>query len=306
MPDGYINPDEITSAADETEAKIVRQKSKISFCYVDLADAITVARALHELGGVPCDRDQLAGHMRHTLSGAFVNKTSAATQFGLIEVAHGKIKLTQLGHAILDDARSAAAKAEAFLRVELHRRLYDSFRNGQLPSSPGGLEQALVGFGVPEKQKDKARRSFENSAGQAGFFTHGSDRLVKPIIANAWDEIAAPENAAAVLLTPTRRDEVVAIPAAEHPLIKGLLMSLPGVGETWKADDRVKWLDAAARAFDLMYKGDGSPPIMVTCVEPTLLAWTGFVQLLAKSHESSVTPKMLLSTLLDAWVREDE
>ena len=259
MPDGYMNPEEVMMDANSGKAKAPRQKSKIGFCYVDLADATTVARALRDLGGVPCDRDQLAGKMGHTLSGAFVNKTSAAAQFGLIEFAHKKIKLTQLGHAILDEARSTAAKAEAFLRVALHRKIYDSFRNAQLPPSPSGLERAIVEFGVPEKQKEKARRSFESSAEQSGFFGHGKDRLVKPVMADAWDAINVPESVTVNAPPPSRSDDLPLPIPADHPFVKGLLMELPAkLHETWTAAERVKWLRTAADVFDLMFKG-GSP-----------------------------------------------
>ena len=265
MPDGYLNPDGVvlnSHGGGGSPSNTIRQRSKIGFCYVDLADATRVARALCDLGRVPCDRDQLAGKMGHTLSGAFVNKTSAAAQFGLIEFAHGKIKLTPLGYAILDKDRSAAAKVEAFLRVALHRRIYEEFRNGQLPPSRAGLEQAITEFGVPEKQKEKARRAFENSAQQAGFFENGNGRLVAPVLAKAWDAIDANQIAEnqSDRIPPKRSDgEQMLPPPAEHPFIKGLLLSLPTeLRVSWTADERVKWLRTAADAFELMFTG-GSP-----------------------------------------------
>jgi hypothetical protein len=266
MPDGYANPDSVggyQSEAEKTE-KRTRQRGEIGFCYVDLSDAIAVARALLDLGGIPCERDQLGSKMGHSLSGAFVNKTSAAKQFGLVELTQGKFKLTPLGHAILDDGRSTAAKAEAFLHVALHRRIYEAFRNTQLPPSPTGLEQAIAEFGVPEKQKGKARRAFENSAQQAGFFAHGKDRLVAPVIASAWDtsgmEKIGKEPPSDSIPPKKHDDDRTSLPTpADHPFIKGLLLSLPSeLRSNWTAEDRVKWLRTAADAFDLMFKG-GSP-----------------------------------------------
>jgi hypothetical protein len=265
MPDGYVNLDDIENVtnASEKKEKGRRQRGEIGFVYVPLSEAVSVARALLDLGGVPCDRDQLAAKMGHSLSGAFVNKMSAARQFGLTELSQGKIKLTQLGHAILDADRSAAAKAAAFLGVELHRRIYETFRNTLLPPSPAGLEQAIAEFGVPGKQKDKARRAFESSAEQAGFFAHGRDRLVAPVISKAWNEHPKkPESEETQVhnAPPKPEDDRVVLPApADHPFVKGLLLSLPTkLQSNWTANDRVKWLRTAADAFDLMFCG-GSP-----------------------------------------------
>jgi hypothetical protein len=261
MPDGFVNPAETQPETVEPKnVKGPREQGAIEFPYVSIDSAISVARALLELGGVPVDRDQLAARMGHTLSGSFVNKVSAAKMFGLVETISSKYQLTQLGHAILDPSRSAGARAEAFLRIPLYRRIHSEFRNNQLPPSPHGLEQAMAQFGVPQKQKDKARRAFENSARQAGFFAHGHDRLVAPVISGST-------TAAAPVAVKTEEQEKhdkerheVAMPApADHPFIKGLLLSLPTkLQESWTAQDRVKWLKTAADAFDLMFKG-GSP-----------------------------------------------
>jgi hypothetical protein len=268
MPDGYVNPDNIGShARSQTRGARRRQRGEIGFVYVPLSDAIGVARALLDLGGIPCDRDQLSAKMGHSLSGAFVNKISAAKQFGLIDLSQGKIKLTQLGHAILDVNRSTAAKATAFLRVELFHRIYETFRNAQLPPRPVGLEQAIAEFGVPEKQKDKARRAFETSAKEAGYFAHGIDRLVAPVIPNAGDEPAKKDESKegsqredhTARKPDKENDQTEVILPAHHPFIKGLLLSLPTkLHENWTAADRVKWLRTAVDAFELMFCG-GSP-----------------------------------------------
>ena len=277
MPDGYvINPGEMSNIdesaptpTDQSGAKQKRQKSEIPFVYVDLDDAVTVARALLDLGGVPCDRDQLAAKMGHSLSGAFVNKTSAAKLFGFIEFSSEKYQLTQLGHAALDATRMVSAKAEAFLRVGLHRKLYDEFRNTLLPPSPHGLDQAIAGLGVPEKQKDKARRAFENSARQAGFFAHGKDRLVAPVIATPWNGLQSERRTQDAEKPPSTELPPVTLPApAEHPFIKGLLLSLPEkLGADWSAADRIKWLQTAADQFDLMFKG-GAPIVISVAATP--------------------------------------
>lgn len=41
-----------------------------------------------------------------------------------------------------------------------------------------------------------------------------------------------------------------------HPFIQGLLKELPSEGTDWETADRVKWLNAAAMIFDLIYTDD--------------------------------------------------
>jgi hypothetical protein len=83
-----------------------------------------------------------------------------------------------------DEAQARSAKARAFLNVPLYDKTFQEFWNCQLPPRPHGLENAFVSFGVAAKQKDKARHAFENSARLAGFFEHGNDKLVAPVIAS--------------------------------------------------------------------------------------------------------------------------
>lgn len=40
----------------------------------------------------------------------------------------------------------------------------------------------------------------------------------------------------------------------QHPFIRGLIETLPGVGEPWAMADREKWTRAAMATFDLMYE----------------------------------------------------
>jgi hypothetical protein len=243
-----------------------REQSTIPFPYGDLDDAISVARGIMACGGVPCSPDQLAGAMKQTpTSGAFKGKIATARIFGLIETSQNKYQLTELGFAIVDGGREKAAKADAFLKVPLYRKLYDEFRNRQLPPRPVALEHTFVTFGVSPKQKDKARQAFERSAKQAGYFDQGGrDRLIRPPAAGpgGLDETGEPVRSEALPVkdfgggsngggySPPR--------GRIHPFIQGLLDSLPEPETLWAEEGRTKWLQAAANIFDLMYKGDAS------------------------------------------------
>ena len=257
MPDGSF-----TSTPPEPETatqKDQRDVSTISFPYADLETAIETAGSILKEGAVPLSRDQLAGAMGQKAgSGNFSVKVGAARMFRLIETVAGKYQLTRLGFDILDsdEARVRAAMARAFLSVPLYRRAYDEFRNGQLPPRPHGLENAFVSFGVAPKQKDKARRAFENSARLAGFFEHGADKLVEPVIALAVGHarLREDERAEAVVKNAAERGDTK-IPSSENDLIKGLFKALPQhVGDKWSHVDRYNWLALARQCFDMIYK----------------------------------------------------
>lgn len=257
--------EEQASASTETEKKS-REQSAIGFPYGDLDDAISVAKALLECGGVPCDPDQLAGAMGQVpSSGSFRLKIATARMFGLIETVQGKYQLTSLGFAITDAGRQKAARADAFLNVPLYRKVYDSFRNQQLPPRPVALERTFLGFGVAQKQLDKARIAFDRSAQQAGFFDQGGrDRLIRPPVgpttSNGGPAISEPSEAAPAEPAGEKassRNVNYSGGGNYHPFIMGLLDTLPAPGTLWTIEGRAAWLEAAASAFKLIYKGDG-------------------------------------------------
>lgn len=271
MPDGSFSAapkPETANASNSAEQKDPREVSTIAFPYHTLEDAIGLARTILEKGAVPMARDQLAAATGLKQgSGNFSNKISAARLFGLIEGAGGKSQLTRLGFDILDksEARAKAARVQAFLNVPLYRRTYDEFRNGRLPPRPHGLEAAFISFGIAPKQKDRIRRVFDHSARLAGFFDHGDDSLVEPVIAPSSSE-ATPIRATepeAVLAPDRSKAEAwkgaIGPSPSDHPFVQGLLLSLPEkLGDEWGVAERVKWLQVAATAFELMFKGGGT------------------------------------------------
>jgi hypothetical protein len=153
----------------------------------------------------------------------------------------------------------------------LYRKVYEEFRNKQLPPRPDALEHAFVGFGVASKQKDKARFAFDRSAQQAGFFDQGGrDRLIRPTIAGASFSDDPPSSANARIVD---ADEDVEYSNGGgggsgggvgggssrkgklHPFIQGLLDSLPEPETNWAEEGRAKWLQAAANILILCTRG---------------------------------------------------
>lgn len=259
-----------TTQTDDKTKKVERDVSTIGFPYVHFDDALTVAKAIFDAGGVPCTRDQLSSLMSG--AGNFSAKLTAARTFGLIEGVAGKYQLTPLAYNALDkdETRQKEARAEAFLIVPLFKRVYDEFRGKLLPPRPLGLEQALVSFGVAPKQRSYARIALDKSAIQTGYFQNGNnDRLVAPIIAvgskpqndgTKQEEVVA--DARATTQSPRLNAEAKTLAPADtstkklHPFIEGLLDELPPPRTPWSHIDRVKWLLAAAQIFDLIYKPD--------------------------------------------------
>lgn len=269
MADGSVGATKSSPNGNASNTE-VREQSTVQFPYGDLEDGIRVARGIMTCGGVPCAADQLAAALGQVpTGGAFRGNVSTARIFGLVDFVGGRYQLTELGFAITDQRRERAARADAFLKVPLYRRVYEEFRNRQLPPRPLPLEHAFVGFGVATKQKDKARQAFDRSAQQAGYFDHGSrDRLIRPAVADISGQ-------------PSETTDQPRPPDAEvengerlgnfggggsgggsrgrmHPFIQGLLDTLPEPNTNWAEEGRAKWLQAAANIFDLMYKGDAS------------------------------------------------
>jgi hypothetical protein len=302
---GIGGPDEETptSAPTNTPKKRLRilkkpekrqvVQSSVSFPYMDLDTAISVAQSIMDAGGVALTREQLAGVMKMSVgSGTFITKTATARIFGLIASVQGKYELTNLGFAIVDNDENSqrAAKAEAFLTVPLYKRTYEEFKGKQLPPR-AGLEHAFVKFGVAPKQAYNARLAFDKSANQAGFFPAGPDRLIEPILRGATGP-TGPSGAtgpASYVTGATGPTGASGPPAgglhermsADLPvrprfyggsgeagleldqLIVGLLRRLPKSGEEWGAEKRARWLQTLAANFDMVYQSENDDKTVV-------------------------------------------
>jgi hypothetical protein len=133
----------------------------------------------------------------------------------------------------------------------VRRAIFDNYKNGVLPPA-AALARDMVGLGVAEKTKDRARQLFERSADQAGFFAHGRNRLVLPAVAvrdeapPLREEKPEPENGGG---GGGGGDQ----PAID-PIIKGLLARLPKSGAVWPEGERKLWLELLCGSFKLIYK----------------------------------------------------
>lgn len=226
-----------------------RERSRIGFPYNDLDDAESVAQAIWaNVASGSCDMAQLAGWLKHNSvnSGAFRLKVAAAKMFGLISTGQGAISLTKLGRDIVDPAKTAQARVEAFLTVPLYKELSRQYSGNLLPNAVG-LEREIADMGVSTKQTDKARQVFMRSAQSAGFFKEGNNKLVRPGIASPADSGPSQEEE-------SRGGGDGSGGGTMHPFVRGLVETLPVAGEPWPEEGRKEWLDAAAAIFKLIYR----------------------------------------------------
>jgi hypothetical protein len=250
---------EVQDAQKPQDESKQRERSTIQFPYVDLDEAVKITKGVFEVGGTSCQQEQLAAHLQEPPNSTmFPVRLGAARIYGLVVYSQGTVTLSVLGQRMCDPQLEKAARADSFLNVPLYRVLYDKFKNMMLPPTNTGLEQAMVDAGVSTKQKVRTRQVFFRSAGQAGFFQFGQNRLVYPSLKT--NEISAQANGESATSKDGKGESGTSgsggSGGSQHPFIEGLIKTLPQPDTEWKLDSRRKWLLAAATAFDLIYTSD--------------------------------------------------
>ena len=273
--------DRMAHVADAKRAKTGDEsgRSTIAFPLEDLANAIDLARAIHNHAGlVDCEDDQLATWTNQSPnSPGYRAQVEAAQLFGLIDWRRSFrcYRLSELGRMIVEPQRTREARVRAFLNVPLYAAVYEKYEGGVLPPT-AVFERDIQALGVAEKTKDRARRVLERSADQASFFEHGRDRLVRP-------RVSVRENADAPPAELPRQEPIADKGTGGgsagddraqrlHPFIQGLLDTLPGIPDPkqkpeWPVADRAKWLQTAANIFDLIYAGEGGVKVEATSAQ---------------------------------------
>jgi hypothetical protein len=156
------------------------QRSAIKFSYCDLDSVIVIVKVVARLGGSASLSD-IARKLGQSLdSGALGLRVSMAVMFGLSTNQASSVFLTELGKMAADPKQEVCARVAAFLSVPLYDVMFNKLRDGVLPCDVA-LEKSMLEEGVSAKQVKRARQVFLRSAGQAGFFAQGKDRLIKPI-----------------------------------------------------------------------------------------------------------------------------
>ena len=124
-----------------------RARSTIEFPYVNLEEAVAIARAVHQVGGRSCEWAQVAVTLNQApKGGAFRQKMLSARTFGLLDYKGQDVELTDLGLNVLDSGTERAAKVEAFLNVPLFSQSFDKFRDHTLPP-PAAIQRQMAQMG---------------------------------------------------------------------------------------------------------------------------------------------------------------
>ena len=264
--------------ASETKTPPTQKRvySEVPFPYIDMEPAVALAQAINEHAGNSCGDTELAAWLNQSAEGGtYKARRSAARMFGFIAINGGVLTLTALGREAIDKAKSRSARAEAFLKPELYRLLYEKFGGHALPPA-AAVDRQIEQLGVSPKQKERARQAFQKSAVFAGFIDAATERFVRP--GNAASGASAEKD-----------------PPAEdgnrggggggggggghggdgmprHPLVLGLFQSLPADGTVWSLEDAAAWMEAAAVNLRLAYKFKGSIKVEATAPKPPTTA----------------------------------
>lgn len=174
--------------ADPKQGK-PRAKSGVRFPYNDLAASIEVAKVIHEKAGGSCDLAQLATLLDYSgiRNGAFRTQVSAAKMFGLIEEADDqKLRVAPRGLAIVapvSEMQALRAKVEAFMAVDLFKRVYDRYHGSTLPEQVGLRNLLTTEYQVVPDRVAPTVRIMLDSAEEAGLFKAAGNRtkMVMPL-----------------------------------------------------------------------------------------------------------------------------
>lgn len=177
-----------------------RAKSGVSFPYWDLDQSVDVAKAIHERAGGSCDVVQLATLLGYSgiRNGSFRTRVSAAKMFGLIEDTDDqKLRLSPRGRVIVAPVTAGdgrRAKVEAFLAVDLFKKVFDRFHGATLPEQVGLRNLLQHEYQVVADRVTPTVRIMLDSAKQAGLFdTSGNrSRMVMPLSMGDAAPVAPP------------------------------------------------------------------------------------------------------------------
>ena len=248
-----------------------KPKSGVSFPYYDLAKSVEVARIIHSDAGGACDRAQLAPLLKYSgvKNGGFLSRVAAAKMFGFIEQHDEKLRVTRRGQAAvapISDGDADRAKYDAFLAVDLFKKVFEKFSGQSLPGEAGLTNLLLNEYRVVPDRVPPTLKIMLDSADSAGFFKANDGkrtRMVAPILGVSASQDALP---AALNTTVGNRagttqhrnvnggggsggGDPPQIPAA----ILGLLTNLPPAGTTMSAKKREALVSAFSGAVGYIY-----------------------------------------------------
>jgi|SRR5690242_1979567 len=150
--------------------------------YYNLAASIEVARRIYRHSGETCDRRALAALLGYSRvkNGAFLTRVAAAKMFGLLDEREGRISLSDRGRATVASATVVGglqARIEAFLKVEVFRLVFQTYRGRALPSNAALMRLLKSRFKVIGTRVGRTVRVLLQSAAHAGLLSRGAGRI---------------------------------------------------------------------------------------------------------------------------------
>jgi hypothetical protein len=166
-----------------------RAKSGVAFPYWDLDSSIEVARVIHERAGGSCDLPQLATLLGYSgiSNGSFRTRVAAAKMFGVIESTDdNKLRVSSRGRSVVAPvtvADGSKARVEAFMAVDLFKKVFDRFNGTTLPENIGLRNLLQNEYQVVPDRIAPTVRILLDSADQAGLFQMAGNRtrMVMPV-----------------------------------------------------------------------------------------------------------------------------
>lgn len=254
-----------------TQDKKPRQLSATSYPYFNLEQSIKVASTILLNGGGTCTPDQLAHFLGYSAvrNGTYMTRVSSARLFGLISSQGNSIVITDRARAIVSPIMpedAGKAKIEAFLGIELYRKVYEEFRGRMLPPETGLKNLFESNFQIVKDRVGPAVRVFYESAEQAGLFSQSGDRtklIIPPLsFANISNHIQNELPPTQEEVAPVVQEKVKAIgivgdvPTGIDPALAGLLRKLPPPGP-WNIIEKKRFFEAFKATFDFVYPEEG-------------------------------------------------
>jgi hypothetical protein len=263
---------EIKAVAEPTpDPKIgkPRPKSGVSFPYYDLDKSVAVAKVMHEKAGGACDRAQLAALLQYSgvKNGGFLSRVAAVKMFGFVGEENGKLSITKRGLAAvapISDGDADRARYEAFLAIELFKKVFDKFNGQTLPAEAGLTNLLLNEYKVVNDRVAPTLKIMLDSAESAGLFkaTGNRTRMVAPIFAASTNlesaaqsesESRSTNDLSAIQKAPLGGRGNGGEPPDIHPAILGLLRELPPAGTTISDKKRASLIAAFTGLIGYIY-----------------------------------------------------
>lgn len=259
-----------------------RRISGVLFPYYGLEKSIEVAKAIFERAGGSCSRAQLIEflHYKSVNNGSFLTRVTSAKMFGLITQVNDQLQITDLGRAIVAPVTESAAeraRAEAFLNVELFKKVYDEYNGQTLPPEVGLRNLLLTKYQIVPDRVSQTVNVMMDSADTAGFFKISGNRtkMVMPIFSGAasgatgttGESLKPKDDKPPIITHPSHGggsgggggggDHGGGVRTLDsqkplHPAIYGLLRDLPPAG-TLPAKRRLQLIAAFTAAVEYIY-----------------------------------------------------